>query len=164
MKELYNLFEAGVQEMYASEKEIVKALPGLIQIANEPKLKEALSHHLEETKEQMVRLEKIAEDLNINLTSNPSTIIHAILQKGQTCTPASCPSEVRDAAIIATAQCVEHHEMAVYGTLKAFACILELDAVEKQLEETLEEEKKADKKLSKIAKDINKKACDEKCE
>ena len=170
MKDFYQLFESGIQEMYASENEIVDALPDLIKAAHEPKLKEALRHHLEETKNQVSRLEEISEELKIDLKKTaPCDVMHSLLQKGSKCAKLSCPNEVKDAAIIAAAQCVEHYEMAVYGTLKEFACMLKFNSAEKSLNETLQEEGNADKKLTEVAKGslfakgINKKACDETC-
>jgi ferritin-like metal-binding protein YciE len=166
MKDFHHLFVAGLQDIYSAEKQIIKALPDLAQAAKEPKLKEALRHHLEETKKQAVRLEKIAEELEIDLKGAQDPIMHALIQKAHKCATTDCPHEVRDAAIIAAAQCIEHHEMAVYGTLKAFACMLNFEFAEKKFDESLEEESKADEKLSEIAegtlfsKGVNKKACD----
>lgn len=152
MRDFYQLFKLGVQEMYAVEKQIIEALPELVRAASEPTLKAALRHHLEETKIQAARLEKIANDLKIDFGFDQPIFMHLLLQKGHKCTKMHCPPEVQDAAIIAAAQCVEHHEMALYGTLKAFACVLELNSIEKILNESLQEEVKADKKLGEIAK------------
>lgn len=168
MKEFFKLFETGIKEIYADEKKIVDALPGLIQAASESQLKEALSQHLKETKNQVTRLEEIADELDIDLeVHTPSNIMQALLQKGHQCATSDFPANVKDAAIIAAAQCVEHYEIAVYGTLKAFACLLKLDLAESKLDATLQEESNADKKLSKIAegtflsKGVNKKAAGE---
>jgi len=165
MKDFHHLFQAGVQEMYAGEKEILKAVPALIQAVKEPKLKEAFREHLEETKHQAKRLEEIAKEMDFDLTVESCPVIHALLQRVHKCAIAHSPHDIKDAAIIAAAQCVEHYEICVYGTLKSYACLLKLDFAKKKLDESLHEEGKSDKALSEIAegtffsKGVNQKAC-----
>jgi ferritin-like metal-binding protein YciE len=169
MKEFCQLFATGIKNMHCAEKEIIAELPNFIEAAKEPKLKEALRDHLEETKIQLNRLEGIAEELGINVEEGTCNAMQAILKEGLQCIKADLPPEIKDVAIIAAAQCVEHFEIAVYGTLKTYACLLKEVDAEKMLKNSLEEESHADKKLSELAngtlfkKGINKKACDEEC-
>ncbi len=169
MKDFYQLFETGVQDVYAAQKEIIQALPKLAQAAKEPKLKDELRHQVEETQEQINRTEKIAEELDIDLKSNSSNLMHTLLLRGNHFAQGPYPPEVKDAAIIGAVQCIEHQEMAIYGTLKAFASRLKLDLAEKSFDQNLREAFKADKKLSDIAEGtlftegVNKKACGQEC-
>jgi ferritin-like metal-binding protein YciE len=169
MKDFYNIFEISIQEIYAAEKELVKEIPGFIEAVREPKLKEALSNHLEETNKQAIRLEEIASELDIDLSLKKSAVMHALLQEGSKRAKANCSHEVKDAAIIAAAQSIEHYEMSVYRTLKAYASMLKLEVTEQLLDQSLKEEVNADKTLGKIAegtiftKGVNKKACSRGC-
>jgi ferritin-like metal-binding protein YciE len=151
MKDFHDLFINQLNDMYAAELEIEKALPEMAKMAHLPKLKEAFHNHHKETKHQIQRLEKIAEELGLTLAHETCDAIHGILKEGKKLLRGNYPSEVRDAALIVSAQRVEHYEMAVYGVLKSFARHLKLGNVIKLLEESSKEEGYADKKLNEIA-------------
>lgn len=151
MKDFYHLFVVGLQSVYSAENQIAKALPKMVDAAKDAKLKEALHHHLDETKEQIKRLEEIAKEVDLDLKHGECHPMEALLKEGQKMMAADLLPEVKDAALIAAAQSVEHFEIAAYGTLKAYAQVLKQKFAEEKLNETLEEEKTADQKLSAIA-------------
>jgi ferritin-like metal-binding protein YciE len=151
MKDFHDLFTHEIRDMYAAELQIEKILPVMVEKAHNPKLKEAFNTHHKETKDQIKRLEKISAQLNVNLNNCECDAISGILKEGKKLSSEHYPPEVLDAALIISAQRVEHYEMAVYGGLKAFAKHLKLDEVLKLLDESSKEEGHADKKLTEIA-------------
>ncbi|MGB6194654.1 MAG: ferritin-like domain-containing protein, partial [Terracidiphilus sp.] len=147
-----------LKELYSAEKQIVRALPKLARAATTPDLNQALLSHLEETKGQVERLEKVAEIIERKLTGKTCSGMQGVLEEGSEVLEDTEKGIVRDAALIAASQRVEHYEMAGYGAARDFAKLLGLSDVASLLEETLEEEKNADKKLSSIATGVNKQA------
>lgn len=144
-----------LKDLYSAEKQIVRALPKLAKAATSPDLKQALTNHLKETEGQVTRLEQIAEIVSKKLTGKTCVGMKGVLEEGSEVLEDTGKGTVRDAAMIAAAQRVEHYEMAGYGSAREFAKMLGLSEVASLLEETLEEEKAADKLLSGIAKQIN---------
>ncbi len=151
MKDFHDLFLDQLRDMYAAELEIEKVLPEMAKMAHLPKLKETFREHHKETKHQIARLEKIADELGIKLGHCECDAIKGILHESKKLLKGNFPHEVRDAALILSAQRVEHYEMAVYGVLKSFAKHLKLDGVVNILKESAKEEGHADKKLNEIA-------------
>ena len=144
-----------LKDLYSAEKQIVKALPKLAKAASTPELQDALLNHLEETKGQIDRLEKIAELVGRKLTGKTCVGMKGVLEEGSEVLEETDEGIVRDAALIAASQRVEHYEMAGYGSARDFANTLGLSEVAELLEETLAEEKEADKKLTSISKQVN---------
>jgi ferritin-like metal-binding protein YciE len=144
-----------LKDLYSAEKQIVRALPKLAKAASTPELQEALLSHLEETKGQVGRLEKIAELVGHKLTGKTCVGMKGVLEEGSEVLEETDEGTVRDAALIAASQRVEHYEMAGYGSARDFANTLGLSEVAELLEETLAEEKEADKKLTSISKQVN---------
>jgi ferritin-like metal-binding protein YciE len=144
-----------LKDLYSAEKQIVRALPKLAKAATSPDLKQALADHLKETEGQVTRLEQIAEIVSKKLTGKTCVGMKGVLEEGSEVLEDTGRGTVRDAAMIAAAQRVEHYEMAGYGSAREFAKMLGLSEVASLLEETLEEEKAADKLLSGIAKQVN---------
>jgi len=151
MKDFHDLFIHQLRDMYSAEIQIEKALPEMARLAHLPELKTTFHTHHQETKKQIQRLERIASELNIELKHNECDAIEGILKEGKKLLKADYPHEVRDAALIISAQRIEHYEIAVYGVLKAFAKHLHLDDVLKILNESSKEEGHANKKLTEIA-------------
>lgn len=147
-----------LKDLYSAEKQIVRALPKLAKAVSTSELNQALLDHLEETKGQVERLEKIAELMGKKLTGKTCVGMKGVLEEGSEVLEDTEKGTVRDAALIAAAQRVEHYEMAGYGSARDFAKNLGLSDVSSLLEQTLEEEKNADKKLTTIAKAVNKQA------
>lgn len=149
---LYQLFINELQDMYSAENLIIGSLPHLIKSSFHPDLKEALTNHLNETKHQVARLEKVFSLLDLPCKQKLCRGMEGILKEGAELIFHKTPSIVLDAVIIGAAQKVEHYEIASYGTLCSFAKHLDLAGeIGSLLEENLKEEGAADKKLTKIA-------------
>lgn len=144
-----------LKDLYSAEKQIVRALPKLARASKSEELRSALLQHLEETKNQVSRLEQIAEIVGKKLTGKTCAGMKGVLEEGSEVLEDTEKGEVRDAALIAASQRVEHYEMAGYGSARNFAKILGLQDVAQLLDETLAEEKAADKKLSEISRSVN---------
>lgn len=149
---LDKLFVDELEDMLDSENQIIASLPKLIKLATFPQLKEALSKHLKETEEQVVRLEKIFSLLDLPVEGKTCEAMRGILKEAEELVQNKARTATLDAAIISAAQKVEHYEIASYGTLRSFAKYLELDdEIVDLLQDTLDEEGAADKALTKIA-------------
>ncbi len=144
-----------LKDLYSAEKQIVRALPKLAKSASTSELQQAILNHLEETRNQVTRLEKIGELVGKKLTGKTCVGMKGVLEEGSEVLEDTDKGTVRDAALIAAAQRVEHYEMAGYGSAREFAKLLGLSEVASLLDETLSEEKAADKTLSGIAKQVN---------
>jgi ferritin-like metal-binding protein YciE len=144
-----------LKDLYSAEKQIVRALPKLAKAATTPELQQAILTHLEETKHQVARLEKIGELMGKKLTGKTCVGMKGVLEEGSEVLEDTDKGTIRDAALISAAQRVEHYEMAGYGSAREFAKLLGLSEVASLLDETLAEEKAADKTLSGVAKQVN---------
>ena len=151
---LQELYVEQLQDLYSAENQIIKALPKMIEAAQSEELRDALNEHLEVTRNQATRIEKICQELGEKPEKEKCKGMEGVLKEGSDLLK-EVSEEVRDAAIIAAAQRVEHYEMAGYGTARTYASLLGFDEAAGQLEETLEEEKEADEKLSELAEDLN---------
>jgi ferritin-like metal-binding protein YciE len=147
-----------LKDLYSAEKQIVRALPKLAKAASTPELQQAILKHLEETKGQVARLEKIGEIVGKKLTGKSCVGMKGVLEEGSEVLEDTDKGLVRDAALISASQRVEHYEMAGYGSAREFAKMLGLTDVAALLDQTLAEEKNADKLLSVVAKQVNVKA------
>ena len=152
---LQELYVEQLQDLYDAEHQIIKALPKMIAEATSTDLKDALTEHLEVTKTQASRLEQIFESSGEKAKAEKCKGMQGVIQEGSDLIREIEDENVRDAAIIASAQRVEHYEMAGYGTARNYASLLEDDNAAQLLQETLDEEKEADAKLTALAEDIN---------
>jgi ferritin-like metal-binding protein YciE len=152
---LHELYLEQLRDLYDGEQQIIKTLPKMIEKANSEGLKEALNEHLEVTQEQATRLENIFEQLGEKAKGEKCKGMQGILAEGDDLVGEVKDENVRDAAIIASAQRVEHYEMAGYGTARTFADLLEEQEASELLQQTLDEEKEADETLTKLAGEIN---------
>ena len=155
MESLKELFVEELQDLYSAETQITKALPKMAKAATSPALKDAFESHLEETREQIKRLDQIFESLGENSKGKTCEGMKGLLKEGDELMKEDADPEVMDAGLIAAAQRVEHYEMAGYGTVRTYAELLGEDDAVTLLEATLKEEKAADSKLSKVANKIN---------
>lgn len=146
-----DLFVEELKDMLDSEHQITKGLPSLIKAADSPELRDALSHHLQETEGQIERLNKIFSLLKLKPQATKCPAMKGLIDECSEVVQEFPKSALRDAAIIAKAQRIEHYEIAAYGTLKSFANELGYDEIESLIKTTLEQEGAADKKLTKIA-------------
>ncbi len=151
IKNLDDLFVHTLQDVLYAEQKITKALPKMIAKVSDPQLQEAFRQHLEETKNQITRLEKVFQMHKAEAKAVTCPAIDGIIAEAEEIMSDSKDSEVLDAAALAAAQAVEHYEIARYGTLIAWAHQLGRPDCASVLEPTLNEEKATDKKLTAIA-------------
>ncbi len=140
-----------LRDLYDAEQRIVKALPKMAKAASNPQLQAAFEDHLEQTEEHVRRLEEAFSMLSEEPRKKTCEGIKGLLEEGEEVLKADMEDHVRDAALIAAAQRVEHYEMAGYGSARAFARTLGYHDVEDVLQETLDEEGEADHRLTQIA-------------
>lgn len=151
LNSLKDLFEHEIRDLYSAETQLTNALPKMAEKASDQKLKDAFQSHLEETKKQKERLEKVGEICNIDLKGEKCEAMAGLIREGEEMLKIDAEGDVRDAGLIGAAQRVEHYEIAGYGTARHYAKRLGLDDAVNLLEETLKEEKSADEKLNSIA-------------
>jgi ferritin-like metal-binding protein YciE len=150
----------GLKDIYYAENQIVKSLPKLIDKATNRDLSKGLQDHLEETKNQIGRLDLVFKKLGCEPQGVKCPAIDGLITEADDVAGEVEDKEVLDAAIVGSAQSVEHYEIARYGTLIAWAESLGHDDVIRLLTTNLNEEKAADRKLSTVAlrKGVNRKA------
>ena len=151
---LRELWEKELQDLYAAEQKTIAALPELIGSASSPELRGALEKHLERTKVHVERLDLILKQAGFTTGSraqSASSGIDSIVRAGSERIRMESASDVRDAAIIAAAQHVEHYELAGYGCARTWAHQLDNEHAADLLQQTLDEEGAADKELTRIA-------------
>jgi len=148
---LDDLFVHQLRDIYYAEKQIVKALPKMIDKASDSDLKTGLRDHFDETKNHVSRVEQVFEMHGAKASTVDCPAIDGIIKEANETLGDVDDKDVLDSAIIAAAQAVEHYEIARYGTLIAWAKQLGRDDCASVLAETLEEEKAADEKLSEVA-------------
>jgi len=148
---LDDLFMDQLEDLYDAESRIVKALPKMAAAATSPTLKGAFENHLKETLSHVDRLETIFQQLGREPERETCEAMKGLLSEGEHMIDAKGDPSVRDAALIAAAQRVEHYEMSGYGTARTFAARLGHAEAARLLQATLDEERAADQKLGKIA-------------
>lgn len=157
---LQELYVDQLKDLYDAEHQIIKALPQMIDKAESEDLKDALNEHLEVTKQQANRIERIFSDMGGKAKAEKCKGMQGVIAEGDDLIGDIEDPVVRDAAIIASAQRVEHYEMAGYGTARTYATQLGEDEAAELLQQTLDEEKEADKKLTDLAREINQEAAE----
>jgi ferritin-like metal-binding protein YciE len=150
--DLSDLLEHGLKDMYYAEKKIYKALPKMIKAASAPELKEGLTAHREETAQQIEMLEEIFATMGKRAKAEKCDAIDGILEESTSLLEDFKGSIALDAAIIFSAQAVEHYEITRYSSLQTFAKTLRMPEVAKMLGEILVQEHAADKTLTSLAK------------
>jgi ferritin-like metal-binding protein YciE len=150
-KQLDDLFEEVLKDIYYAEKKILTALPKMAKAAQSPDLKAAFEKHERETEGQVDRLEKVFALLDQSPKGKKCEAIEGLVKEGQEGMKEFKGSPALDAALLATAQAVEHYEISRYGTLVAWAQRLEMPQAAKLLEQTLTEEKNTDEALTELA-------------
>ena len=151
IKTMDDLFVHTLRDIYYAEKQILKALPEMIEKAADPQLKQAFQMHLGETKNQVARLEQVFRMHGVEAKGVDCPAIDGIIEEAEDVTGEAATGEVMDAAIVASAQAVEHYEITRYGSLIAWAKRLGRSDCAAVLQETLEEEKAADMALTQVA-------------
>ncbi|WP_043367238.1 ferritin-like domain-containing protein [Belnapia sp. F-4-1] len=151
IKTLDDLFVHTLQDIYYAEKQIAKSLPKMINKATDPQLKQGFETHLEETKNQIQRLEQVFQMHGQEAKGVTCAAMDGILEEATETMSDVDDKDVLDAAMLASAQAVEHYEITRYGTLIAFAKQLGRQDCASVLQQTLDEEKATDQKLTALA-------------
>jgi ferritin-like metal-binding protein YciE len=149
---LEDLLAEQVKDLYDAEHRLVEALPKMADAASSTELQDAFLDHLEQTKNHVARLERVFASMGVKAERETCQAMKGLVSEGSQAihSKGSNPA-VRDAALIAAAQRVEHYEMAGYGSARTFAEQLGFSEAVDLLESTLEEEREADKKLTTLA-------------
>ena len=160
-KTLDVLFHETLKDIYYAEKQILRTLPKMARGAASPELKKAFEDHRDETEVHVERLQQIFDMLDKPARGKTCDAILGIIEEGKDVLEEFEGAPALDAGLTASAQAVEHYEMARYGTLKTWATQLGMPEAAALLDQTLQEEKKADALLSKLAgASVNAKATD----
>src|SRR6266576_2910498 len=154
MKDLRELFFEQLADVYDAEKQLLKALPKMAGNASSSELESAFREHLDQTETQIERLEEVFEILGKQPKGKKCEAMAGLIAEAKEMMEES-EANVKDAALIAAAQKVEHYEIASYGCLRTWADLLEMDQASTLLQETLDEEKETDEKLTDLAGRIN---------
>jgi ferritin-like metal-binding protein YciE len=155
MDTLTSLFEDMLRDMYYAEKKLTKILPKMAKKATTEELAEAFTSHASETQGHVERLEEVFQMLGKTARAKKCEALEGLSAEGDHVMEEAEDENVLDAGLIASAQAVEHYEMARYGTLIAWATQLEMPEAADLLKETLEEEKAADEKLNGLSEAVN---------
>jgi ferritin-like metal-binding protein YciE len=151
LNSLKDLFVEQLRDLYSAETQLVEALPKMASAASHDELRQAFEHHLDETRGHVDRLREIFGQLGTTPGSETCEAMKGLIAEGEEVVKAQGDSAVKDAALIAAAQRVEHYEIAGYGTVRTFADDLDLGDARDLLDQTLDEESSADKLLTKLA-------------
>jgi ferritin-like metal-binding protein YciE len=151
LNSLHDLYINDLRDLYDAENRIIKALPKMAEAASSPELQKAFEQHLEQSKVHAQRLEQIFGKLGEPVKGQKCKGIEGIIDEGEDLMDEDAPPAVADAALISSAQRVEHYEIAGYGTLCNFARRLEFEDHAQLLHQTLEEERETDRKLTSLA-------------
>jgi ferritin-like metal-binding protein YciE len=155
VESLNDLFVEQLRDLYDAENQLIKALPKMAEAANSDELREGIEEHLEQTKGHAQRLEQIFESMGEKAKAKKCKGMEGVIKEGSETLDEDMDPDVKDAAIIASAQRVEHYEIAGYGTARTFANLLGEREAASLLEQTLQEEKDTDAKLTQLAEGIN---------
>lgn len=151
LSSLKDLYIEELKDLYSAEKQITQALPRMAKKADSEELRMAFEQHLKETEGQMQRLEKIFEELGEKPGGHKCKAMEGLIEEAKEMMAEEAEPSVMDAALIASAQRVEHYEIAGYGCVRTYARMLGFGNAEKLLQQTLEEESQTDEKLTKLA-------------
>jgi ferritin-like metal-binding protein YciE len=151
LESLEDLFCCQLEDLYDAETRLTKALPAMADAADSPELQTAFRQHLQQTEVHVSRLEQIFRLMNKDPERETCQAMKGLISEGEEMVKAQGAPDVKDAALIASAQRVEHYEIAGYGTARTFAQRLGMSEAAQLLQETLDEEGETDKRLTQIA-------------
>jgi ferritin-like metal-binding protein YciE len=152
--ELHELFVEELADIYSAEQQLTKALPKMAKAAESDELREAFEEHLQQTEEQISRLEQVFESLDEKMQRKTCKAMQGLIEEGTEVMQDHKGSPAIDAALIAAAQKVEHYEIATYGTLCTWAEQMgHRDALD-LLKQSIDEEEMTDERLSELAESL----------
>jgi ferritin-like metal-binding protein YciE len=155
IEDLRTLYTTNLQKALDMERKITKALPTMIEKSADPQLATAFRNHLEQTRGHVAKVESLLREVKGEADTSTCKAISALITEAEDNIKDAGDPSIRDITLIASAQQVEHHEIAVYGTLRTWAELLGEDLAADTLESILEEEKEADELLSNISDSVN---------
>ena len=158
IKTVDDLFLNELKDIYSAEKQAIRAYPRLAKAVQSEELKQALQEHLEQTKGQIERLDRVFEKLEKRSGGTTCEAMKGLLEEAAEHVEEIESGSVLDAALLAGMQRVEHYEIAAYGTVVAFAEAMGQPEIQQLLEQTLQEEKETDQKLTEVSRNVNKEA------
>ena len=162
LNSLRDVLNEAVRDLYSAESQLIKALPRMAKAAKNPELKAAFTKHLEETREQASRLERVCDLLGVKPKGKTCQAMKGLCEEGAEIIAEKGEPAAKDAALIGAAQKVEHYEIAGYGTCVAYANVLGEKEIASLLGQTLAEEKTTDQNLTALAEaTVNDEADDE---
>ena len=148
---IQDVYADHLADLLSAEKQLVAALAEMAGASTDKKLTQAFTNHLEQTERQLERLEEVVGTSPIDVPERTSVAMKGLIREVHAVIGAEGPGDVKDVALIAAAQRIEHYEIAVYGTARALADQLDLRDARELLSETLEEEGQTDELLTKLA-------------
>lgn len=151
LETLYDLYLHELKDLYSAEQQLIKALPRMSKAATNRQLAAGFNQHLQQTKKHAQRLEEIFERLDESSRGPKCKGMEGLITEGDKMATEDAENDVRDAGLIATAQRVEHYEIAGYGCARTYAELLGDRKGARLLDQTLKEEAATDKKLTKLA-------------
>ena len=154
LETLRDLYVHELKDLYSAEQQLIKALPKMKKAATNRSLSSAFNQHLEQTKRQAKRLEQILKRHDESTSGPKCEGMEGLISEGDKMASEDAQEDVRDAGLIASAQRVEHYEIAGYGCAKTYAGLLGDRQGARLLETTLREEADTDKKLTRLAKEL----------
>ncbi len=155
MNRLNDLLTHQLQDLYDAEHQITQALPKMMEAASSTELKSAFQEHLSQTEGHINRLQRVFEMMNVRPERVPCKGMQGLIKEGDELIKEQSKGDLLDAGLIASAQKIEHYEMASYGTARTFAYLLGYKDAADLLQQTLDEEEMTDKKLTQIAGQVN---------
>ncbi len=158
IKSANDLFLNELKDIYSAEKQAVRAYPRLNKAVESQELKGALQQHLDQTKQQVERLDRIFEILEKRAGGKTCEAMKGLLEEAAEDVEEIEVGPILDAALIGGLQRVEHYEIAAYGTVVALAKAMGQDEIQQLLAQTLQEEKDTDQKLTEVAEQVNRDA------
>jgi len=151
LNSLQDLLVEELQDLYDAEQQLTEALPKMAKAAKNPQLQQAFTSHLTETQGHIDRLTQVFQIIGEKATRKTCKAMKGLIEEGSEAIKEDAEPEVKDAALIAAGNRVEHYEMAGYGTVRTFAEQLGFSDAAQLLQQTLDEEVAADQKLTQIA-------------
>lgn len=151
---LHNVYILELNLLLSREKQLVATLPQMIALATDEDLQEAITDHLEETRDQQTRLERILANHEVDATVSDATCgtMQTLLAEAEEIAKTVTTNDaVRDSVIIAGARKIEHFEQAGYQAVIEWAEEMGHSEDKDILKETLSEEEAAADKLAGIA-------------
>ena len=159
LKTLNDLLHEQLRDLYSAEQQALDKMPDMLNAAKDSRLKQAFEEHMQQTRNQVARLEQIGRGMNLDLGGHKCKAMEGLLKEGDDMIAEDATDEVIDAGLIASAQRIEHYEIAGYGTAAHYADRTGNSETAELLRQTLKEEQNTDTSLNQLAKSyINAKA------